>query len=144
VGCAELYASANGLARLAARNALGLSAKKLLELAGGKASNLTAKLVCEAARGGDKLAGKILDEYCVALAATVGSLINSWNPDCVVVGGGLSLSWDLLEPRVKKELAAGRALPKSLAACKIVPAALKDESGIVGAAKVAWNGLKAR
>lgn len=144
VGCAEMYASATALARLGARNAVGAGAKKLLELAGGRAANVTAKMVCDAARAGDKLAGRVLDEYSAALAATIASLINAWNPDCLVVGGGLGLSWDLLEPRVRKELAAGRALPKSLAACKVVAAALRDESGIVGAAKVAWNGLKSR
>jgi glucokinase len=141
-GCSELYASASGLARLARETISGAGASqsaRMLAMAGGQRGQLTAKLVCEAARAGDRLAASILDEYAVSLAATVASLINAWNPDCVVVGGGLSLSWDLLEPRLQKELAAGRALPVALRMCRVVPAALRDEAGVVGAAKVAWN-----
>jgi len=146
VGCSELYASANGLTRLAAETVAeaGRQAAALLELTGGDRRKITAKQVCDAARAGDKLANSILDEYTVSLAATVASLINAWNPDCVVIGGGLSLSWDLLEPRLQKELAAGRALPVALKMCRVVPAKLRDEAGMVGAARVAWNGVKGR
>lgn len=147
VGCSELYASASGLARLAVEavaEAGRQQALVLLHLAGGDAKRISAKMACEAARSGDALAGRILDEYAVALAATVASLVNAWNPDCVVIGGGLSLSWDLLEPRVMKELQAGRALPVALKMCRIVPARLRDEAGIVGAARVAWNQVKGR
>ncbi len=143
-GCSELYASANGLARLAKETLSGAGASEasgILELAGGDRSLVTAKLVCAAARAGDRLADSILDEYAVWLAATVASLVNAWNPDCVVIGGGLSLSWDLLEARLARELAAGRALPVAMKMCRVVPAELRDEAGIVGAARVAWNGI---
>jgi len=145
-GCSELYASANGLARLAREaisKASGARAEALLALAGGKPSAVTAKHVCQAARAGDSLAAEALNRYTQALAATVASLINAWNPDCIVIGGGLSLSWDLLEPLLTRELRSGRALPVALQMCRIVPASLRDEAGIVGAAKVAWNGLSA-
>lgn len=126
-GCAEAYASANALARLGSKR-LG--------------RRVSAQEVCEAARAGEAAAAGALDEYCAALAALLGSLINSWNPDRMVIGGGVSLSWDLLAPRVERELAGGRALPGPLAACRLEPAALGDGAGVIGAAKVAWNGLE--
>ncbi len=144
-GCAELYASAAALARgaqSAVASSDGTGIEKLIELSRGDVRNLTAKMICEAARAGDAFSGKLLDEFAKPLAATLASVINAYNPDRIVIGGGLSLAWDLLGPRAERELAAGRALPAALAGCKIVPAALGDDAGLIGAARVAWNQLK--
>jgi len=145
-GCAELYASADALARLAQGAVAasdGSGIEKLIELCRGDVRNLSAKMVCEAARAGDGFASGLLDQFAKPLAATLASVINAYNPDCIVLGGGLSLSWDLLGPRVERELAAGRALPAALAGCRLVPAKLGDEAGVIGAARLAWNRLKA-
>jgi glucokinase len=144
-GCAELYASSRALA-LQAQRAVAASdgggIEKLIQLCAGDTRNLTAKMVCDAAREGDAFALGLLDEFAKPLAATLGGVVNSYNPDRIVIGGGLSLSWDLIGPRVEKELASGRALPAALSGCSVVPAALGEDAGMIGAARVAWNQLK--
>jgi len=146
-GCAEIYASATALIR-AGRTALEkldkeATSQALLQACGGKSERLNAQMICDLVRAGDALASKLLANYSRPLAATLASVINSFNPDRLVIGGGLSLAWDLLGPLVERELATGRALPTACLACKIVPAALGDESGIIGAARMAWNHLRA-
>jgi glucokinase len=144
-GCAELYASARALAA-AAQQAVaasdGAGIESLIRLSKGDTRNITAKMVCDAAREGDAFAGRLLDEFSRPLAATLAGVMNGFNPDRIVIGGGLGLSWDLIGPRVEKELAAGRALPAALRCCSIAAAQLGDEAGVIGAARVAWNQLK--
>ncbi len=144
-GCAEIYASATALIR-EGRAALEKldnepTAKPLLQACGGNLETLYAIFICDLAREKDALASKLLANLARPLAATLASVINAFNPDRLVIGGGLSLAWDLLGPLVKGELTAGRALPTACAACKIVPAALGDDAGIIGAARMAWNHL---
>jgi glucokinase len=146
-GCAEIYASASALIR-AGRAALEkldneATGQALLQACGSKPETLNAKMICDLARAEDALACKLLANFARPLAATLASVINAFNPDRLVIGGGLSLAWDLLGGLVERELANGRALPTACAACKIVPAALGDEAGVIGAARMAWNHLRA-
>ncbi len=144
-GCAELYASARALAILGRQEVAasdGTGIEKLIQLSRGDTRNLTAKMICDAAREGDGFASGLLDKYARPLAATLASVMNSYNPDRIVIGGGLCSSWDLIGPRVEKEISGGRALPTARSGCTIVPAALGDEAGVIGAARVAMNQLR--
>jgi glucokinase len=144
-GCAETLCSARALAaqaRQAVAASDGAGIETLIRMSRGDTRNLTARMVCDAVREGDAFAAGLLDEFARPLAAMLGLIINSMNPDRIVIGGGLSLSWDLIGPRVERELAAGRALASALGICRLVAAQLGDESGAVGAARVAWNQVK--
>ncbi len=144
-GCAELYASARALAVLGGQQVAasdGTGIEKLIELSRGDIRNLTARMICDAAREGDGFAMGLLEEFSKPLAATLASVMNSYNPDRIVIGGGLCASWDLIGPRVEKEITSGRALPAARSGCSIVPAALGAEAGVIGAARVAFNQLR--
>jgi glucokinase len=145
IGCAELYASARALAVLG-RQALaasdGVGIEKLIELSRGDTRNLSAGMICEAAREGDAFALGLLDSFARPLAATLGSVMNAYNPDRMVIGGDLGAWWEIIGPRVEKELAGGRALPAARSVCSVVAAALGAEAGVVGAARVAINRLR--
>ncbi|HVG77999.1 MAG: ROK family protein [Candidatus Rokuibacteriota bacterium] len=83
---------------------------KLLTLAGGEVTAVTTAVVFEAASGGDGLARAIVDEACEALAATLGGLLNSLNPDMIVITGGVVQSLaplrdDILQRTTKYALA---------------------------------------
>ncbi|MBN1809733.1 MAG: ROK family protein [Planctomycetes bacterium] len=139
-GCLELYASA-GAVRREARRLLKEGRRSLLaELAGGDVEKVDAKEVCEGVRRGDGLAVEILDRAMGYLAAGVGSLINVFNPSVVVIGGAMSLSWDVIEPRLMAGLRSGRAFAPIFADCEVKAAELGDNAGILGAARVAWQG----
>jgi len=140
-GCLEIYASANALAMRAREELHESPGGLMLEMAGGDIESVDCKVVCDAAREGDELAARVLDEICAYLACGVGSLINAWNPSVVVMTGGMSLGGDVIFGRVQAELEAGRAYPPILADCRVVPGVLGNKAGMLGAAKVAWSGL---
>ncbi|MBL9153744.1 MAG: ROK family protein [Verrucomicrobiales bacterium] len=54
----------------------------------------------EAVLAGDPAAESIWDESMRALAAGVVSLINAFDPEVVLLGGGVAEAWDLIEPRL--------------------------------------------
>jgi glucokinase len=87
-GCLEALASGTGIARQG-REALGRGQapvlKRLCEEAGGEASSV---LVARAAAEGDAGAQRILRVASRALGIGLGNLINLFNPDVIVIGGG--------------------------------------------------------
>jgi len=80
----------------------------------------------------------VWDETCEALACGITSLANLFEPDLVVIGGGVSRAGEqLLEP-VRRLVAA-----ESMHAPGVVRAALGETVGVVGAAAVAFERLPA-
>ena len=144
IGCMELYSSAGAIRRdaRAALKALKKGEKSLLlGLAGGDIEKVDAKEVCEAVRKGDALATRVFDRAMGYLASGIGSLINAFNPSTVVIGGAMSLSWDVIEPRLMAGLRSGRAFAPILEDCTVRQAELGDNAGVLGAARVAWQGI---
>jgi glucokinase len=85
----------------------------------------------------DPVAVQLIDDAARALAATIGGLINLLSPEVIVLGGGVTEALgDSFVERVW-ELASRYALPGAAAGVRLVAAALKDDSGIVGAAAIA-------
>ena len=65
-------------------------ARTLLSLAGGNPAAVTAEIVAKAWRDGDPLATTILEETADLLAIWLGNMIDLFDPDVIVVGGGMS------------------------------------------------------
>ncbi|MGY4858755.1 ROK family protein [Cryobacterium sp. AP23] len=86
------------------------------------------------ADAGDALAAEVIAVAATALGRTIGGLINSVDPDVVIVGGGLAAAgprwWDAVEGQARAE-AMGL-----LTGCRIVPTSLGADSAIVGAASL--------
>lgn len=91
------------------------------------------------AREGDGTAQERLTQLGRYLGAGIGSLVNLFAPDIVVVGGGFGEgAGDLiLEPA--REAARAQALAPADDTLQIVTAALGEEAGLVGAALVAFE-----
>jgi len=143
VGCVEQYASAIAVGKdaRAALEAGGAEAKNslLLKLCGGDPAKADAKLVCDAARDGDAFACKLLDRGCDCLAAGVGSLMNAFNPSCVILAGGMALAGEVVLGRVRASLAKNRAYAPINKDCKLVQAQLGDDAGLIGAGLLAFQ-----
>ena len=77
------------------------------------------------------------------LGVGIASLVNVFNPSVVVVGGGVIAAGELLLAPAR-EVVAARALSPSREAVRIVPAHFGAESGMLGAATLALEGLAAR
>lgn len=148
-GCVEQYASAAALGRDARDTVRKLPADHptaLLKLCGGPAGidKLDAKMVCDAVRQGDELATRLLDQCCDWFACGMGSLINAFNPSCIIIGGGMALAGELITSRVKKVLDKGRVFAPIWKDCTLRLAKLGDDAGLLGAARMAHQLLEAK
>ena len=91
-GCIEALAAGPAVARRAKERleAGGAEVGALLALAGGNPATLTAEMVAKAWRAGDPLATAILEETADLLAIWLGNMIDLFDPDVIIVGGGMS------------------------------------------------------
>jgi len=138
-GCIESLASGTALAREARRladerpeSALGRALADGRELAG--------PLVTELAHDGDAAALEVLTLIGSRLGVAIANLVNIFNPEVVVVGGGVIGAGELLLGPARAEMEA-RALPPSRDLVRIVAAHFGVEAGMVGAAMLALDGL---
>jgi glucokinase len=129
-GCLEAYASGPSIADRA-REALSSDDCLMLKMAGGDASRITAATVYEAAKKGDDVALDVVRETSRFLGAGVANLLNIFNPDVVVICGGVTQAGDTLFAPLRKEVRK-RAFKPAVDACRIVPGVLVA-AGVVGA-----------
>ena len=127
-GCLEAYSSAAALVKFAHR-ALDAGRESSLSENG---PNLNAKHICDAVDAGDALACELFETYCDDLACGLSSFINIFQPECIVLGGGLAgYGEKLLAPlrrRIEKETFRGDTNTE------LVLASLGNDAGLVGAA----------
>jgi glucokinase len=138
-GCIEVMASGTALAREAVRIAGERPGSALAAaLADGQA--LVGPLVTELAYDGDAAALEVLELIGTRLGAACTSFVNTFNPEVIVIGGGVMAAGDLLlEPA--RRVVAERALRPARDLVRIVTAGFGVEAGMVGAAALALDGL---
>lgn len=133
IGCIEAVAGGPALARQGAALVAAGRAPGLAALAGGNPAAVTTPMLDQAARAGDAETVELLHEAGVALGAAVVTMIHAYNPELVVIGGGVAKMGDLLLDPLLATVQR-RAMPAFLRGLDIVPAALGDLVGVVGAA----------
>lgn len=140
-GCWETLASGTALAREARQRIEEGVATSILEYARGDAAKVTAQAVHSAARQGDGLAQELIARTGYYVGVGLANLINIFNPELIVIGGGLSNIGDiLLEPAFK--VAGERAYRETFRAVRFASAALGRDSGVLGAAVFAASELR--
>ncbi len=121
-GCLELYSSATGI----------------LKAYGGKRNVTDVREVFSLARKGDRTARKVIHDALSTLGLAMAGLINTFNPEVFLLGGGMS--------RIPGVVATARrvALAHAVDACRkgvrIGPARLGNDAGIIGAAALVFDG----
>ena len=93
---------------------------------------IDAKIVYSAAEHGDEIANRILIETCQTLGLAIGNIVALLHPECVILGGGVSLMGPLFWDRLRKE-AQLRMMPDYAAQVDIMQAKLKEEVVVIGA-----------
>ncbi|HEX6251529.1 MAG TPA: ROK family glucokinase [Gemmatimonadaceae bacterium] len=131
-GCLEAYASGTAIARRAAEALAVDGRSRILSLVDGDMSRLTAQTVYEAARQEDALALEIVRDTARFLGIGISNLLNVFNPDMVVVAGGVTQAGDALFEPLRVEVRR-RAFRPAVDACQIVPGSLPLSAGVVGA-----------
>lgn len=96
----------------------------------------TAEEVAAAARAGDPLSRRVFEHAARMVGLVVGGMLNLLNPEVVVIGGGVARAGEVaFEPL--REAARSVAFDGPFRSARIVPAALGDDAGLVGAAYLA-------
>ncbi|MDR2515701.1 MAG: ROK family glucokinase [Christensenellaceae bacterium] len=132
-GCWEQYASATALIRMGREAATAQPNSAILRLAGGDLEKIEAKTVIDAAREGDPEALAVYDEYIGYLAIGILNLINSFDPEIICLGGGLSRAGEFLLNPLREKLKP-MIFYKDLPYASIKLATLGNDAGIIGAA----------
>ncbi len=136
-GCFEMYASGTAIARRT-REALASGVKSSILSLAGNLENVTTHHVLQALAQNDPLAVKIWDESMEYLGRGLAVIIDVFNPEIIVVGGGVTAAGDVLF-KPMREKALRYAFPRLAAVCSIVPAGLGGDVGVVGAAACAFE-----
>ncbi len=133
IGCLEMLASGTAMAREAKRRLSLGESSSLFQMMRGRIDAITAEEIGIAAKGGDTLALDIIGKAATYLGVGMVNVVNIFDPEMIIVGGGVAKLGDLLlDParRVVKE----RAFSASARAVRILLAQLGDKAGVIGAA----------
>jgi glucokinase len=134
-GCLEAYASGPAIAARAVEGIEVGADTSLPDYVANDLSRITAQVVYEAANDGDEYAQEVVHDTAKVLGAGVANIINIFNPQVVVVCGGVTLAGDKLFVPLRSEVKR-RAFKPAVAACRIVPGELTGTAGVYGAAAV--------
>jgi glucokinase len=137
-GCLEGIASGGGIARAAVTAIEAGRTTSMLEMADGDAEAVSATIVFEAASDGDLVATEIVDTVIDAVATGFADIINTLDPEFLVVGGavtgGLQPYWSALHALVEE-----KALPHFKDSVPLHVSPLGDDVSLVGAAAHAFD-----
>lgn len=136
-GCWERFASGSGLARLGREAAEAGVAPRLVELAGHDPMAVRGEHVTVAATEGDAGARAVIHRFAWWVALGLANLANVFDPDCIVLGGGLAGSGGLFLQPVREAFAQLVEAVDYRPAIRIVLAEMGERSGAVGAAMLA-------
>ncbi|MEV6630747.1 ROK family glucokinase [Actinoplanes sp. NPDC051470] len=139
LGCLEQYASGNALVRFARAGARQEPdrARLLLDLAGGDPLAITGRQITEAAHHGDGVARDAFAQIGYWLGVAMADLAQSFDPQILVIGGGVIDAGDLLmgptESTYRDQLAARGRFPVA----EVKAAETGNTAGVLGAADLA-------
>jgi glucokinase len=140
-GCLEMYTSGRALVRYAAARAGDSKADPSGQLTALQEQGcLTGGAVTRLALAGDKAALDAVNELARWLGVGLVSVTNAFDPEMIVVGGGVgTLGEVLLSPA--RALVRKMAMPPGRDNVRIVEAKLGNRAGLVGGALTAWQTL---
>jgi len=131
-GCLEAYASGTAIAERAVEGLEPGALSRLAAYVDGDLGAITAQIVYDAARDGDEYALEVIHDTARFLGAGVANLINIFNPEIVVICGGVTAAGERLFKPLASEVAR-RAFRPAVERCRIVPGSLLGTAGVYGA-----------
>ena len=132
-GCLEVMAAAPAIAKRAVKAVKEGKKTLISELVNSNLDEISAAIVAEAANKGDKLAQGIIEKTGEYLGTGIANIINLFNPQMVIIGGGVAQAGDLIFNPLKKTMEK-RAFPVPAKVAKIVASSLGRDCTVIGAA----------
>lgn len=137
-GCLENLSSGTAIARIAREMVKKGRGSLILKLADNDVDHITAPVVIEAVKKHDRTACAIWKDAVRYLGISAANIIQTFNPEMIVIGGGVSKAGDLLFKPLR-ETARKYSWERCYKACSIVPAELGDNVGDLGAVSLVIN-----
>lgn len=142
-GCAEQYASASAVMRMA-REAIAAGNASVLANAAAPGKEFNAATVFKLAMKGDDVSQEIYRKFGRSLGFLLAGLLNSLNLDMFVIGGGVSSAWDAFAPAMFEELRSRSLVYAATDPARggtgkmtiIAKALLGGDAGLYGAARL--------
>lgn len=135
-GCWEKYASARALAE---DTRAAMEARKdnmMWKFVNGDASKINAKTAFDGMRAGDPLATDLVNKFIEYVACGITNVINIFQPEIICIGGGVSKEGEALLGPVRAYVDKEDYAREGMKRTTIVPAKLRNDAGIVGAASL--------
>ena len=120
VGCYEMYASTSALVRKAEETT--------------KEEGLNGRIIFERAGKGDEVMLSVLDAWMDDIAGGIGGLVHIFNPEMILIGGGVSTQEELLMKPLRRKVLEG-VMPMFAKGLQIETAVLGNDAGCIGAGK---------
>lgn len=138
-GCYEMYASGTALVRYARETAIRdpHKASALLALAGGAPEGIDGPMVTAAARTGDVASIEAFEEVGRWLGALLADLVQTLDPELLVIGGGVVHAGELLLAPTRQAYDEALSHRGRMPVAALLPAQLGNTAGLIGAADLA-------
>ena len=137
-GCLESFASGTAIGRMARRAAEKGKSELMMELADNIIEDIDAVICAEAAYKGDKTAKEIFDKAAFYLGIGLGNVVNIFNTEMIILGGGVMKAADLFLEKAIKQMTE-TALPGPLEIVEVRESELGSDIGLMGAVAVAME-----
>ncbi len=132
-GCWEAYASATALINQTKEAMEADKSSKMWEIAK-SLDDVNGKTAFDGWRMGDATATKVVEKYCEYVACGVVNVINTFQPELICIGGGISKEKDNLIKPIMEYVKANRYTKDSDKQTEVKVAELGNDAGIIGAA----------
>lgn len=134
-GCLEAYASASALIK-ETKKAIRKHPNSLVSFISSKQGNINAEIAFEAAKKGDEIGTKLVNDYVMYLSEGILNFCNIFRPDVIVLSGGIANQGDYLINKIEKYLKEHNYGYKGSPIIPIKQAKLGYDAGKIGAASL--------
>jgi glucokinase len=141
-GCFEALASRRAIFRTIQNAVKQGQNTVLVDMLGKDLADLRSGDLRKAIRRGDKFVEKIIEQAAEYTGIAVGNLINLFNPEVLVLGGGIIEQLEHEMMPIIEKVARNHALPGTAKGIEIAATRLGDDAGITGGAVLALRGTK--
>jgi len=141
-GCFEALASRRAIFRTIQTAVKKGQETLLVEMLGKDLADLRSGDLRKAIRRGDKFVEKVIEQAAEYAGIAVGNLINMFNPEVIVLGGGIIEQLEHEMMSIIEKVAKAHALPGTAKGIEIMATRLGDDAGITGGAVIALRGTK--
>ena len=138
VGCLEALASGTALSRMAQERIGAGESSVMLGFAGGDIAAVDARIVVQAAQQDDALAQSLMQEVGRSLASGIITLMHIFDPQLIVIGGGLGQNLEMFMPTIEPEVKS-RAMAHFQGAVPVAKSQLGDDVSLLGAAALVFK-----